>query len=249
MAVKPLIAGNWKMNGGGGTGIALARAIAERAPEVAGRCDLLVCPPAGALAAVAETLAGSAVAVGGQDCHGQSSGAHTGDISAPMLAEAGASFVITGHSERRGDHFEGNALVRDKSAAAHHAGLIAIICIGETAAQRDGGQILSVLSEQIAGSLPLGTTAANTVVAYEPVWAIGTGRTPSEVEIAEAHAHIRAEIDRIAAGAADLRLLYGGSVNPENAAELLSVDNVNGALIGGASLDAGSFLTIALAAS
>ena len=249
MAVKPLIAGNWKMNGGGGEGLALARAIAERAPEVAGRCDLLVCPPAVALAAVAETLAGSAVAVGGQDCHAQASGAHTGDTSATMLAEAGASFVITGHSERRADHFEGDALVRDKAAAAHHAGLIAIICIGETEAQRDAGQILGTLSEQIAGSLPEGTNAANTVLAYEPVWAIGTGRTPSAAEVAEAHHHIRAEIARIAAAAADLRLLYGGSVKPENAAELLSVDNVDGALIGGASLDAASFLAIALAAS
>ena len=249
MAVKPLIAGNWKMNGGGAEGMALARAIAGRVPEVAGRCDLLVCPPAVGLAAVAETLTGSDVAVGGQDCHQEASGAHTGDISAPMLAEAGARFVITGHSERRGDHGESNGLVRDKSAAAHGAGLIAIICIGETEAQRDAGQTLAVLSEQIAGSIPDGATAANTVLAYEPVWAIGTGRTPSTAEVAEAHAHIRAEVLPVVADAADLRLLYGGSVKPDNAAELLSVDNVNGALVGGASLDAASFLAIALAAS
>ena len=228
--MKPLIAGNWKMNCGGAEGVALARAIAARAPEVAGRCDLLICPPAVALAAVVEGLTGSGVAVGGQDCHGEASGAHTGDISAPMLAEAGASFVIAGHSERRGDHGESNALVRDKSAAAHGVGLIAIICIGETEAQRDAGQTLAVLSQQISGSIPDGATAANTVLAYEPVWAIGTGRTPSVAEVAEAHAHIRVEVARMVADAADLRLLYGGSVKPENSAELLSVDDVNGAL-------------------
>jgi len=245
--VKSLIAGNWKMNGGTTEGIALARAIAARAQEVEGHCDLLVCPPAVALAAVAETLVGSGVGVGGQDCHQEATGAHTGDVSAPMLAEAGAGFVIIGHSERRADHGESNALVRDKSAAAHRAGLVAIVCIGETEAQRDAGQTLMVLSEQIAGSIPRGATAANTVLAYEPVWAIGTGRTPSVAEVAEAHAHTRAEVARVVADAADLRLLYGGSVKPENARELLPVDNVNGALVGGASLDQASFLAIALA--
>ncbi len=249
MAVRPLIAGNWKMNAGGAEGLALARAIAGRAPEVEARCDLLVCPPAVILAATAETLGGSPVGVGAQDCHANAAGAHTGDISAPMLAEAGAGFVITGHSERRADHLETNALVREKSLAVHGAGLIAVICIGETEAQRDAGETLGVLSDQISGSLPDGVTPANTVIAYEPVWAIGTGRTPTLGEVADAHAHIRAEISGKVDDADRMRLLYGGSVKPENAAELLSVDNVNGALVGGASLDAASFIAIALAAS
>jgi triosephosphate isomerase len=240
-----LIAGNWKMNAGGAQGRALAQAVAAGAAEARAACDLLVCPPATVLAAVAELLSGTPVAVGGQDCHADESGAHTGDVAAVMLAEAGARFSIVGHSERRADHGESDETVRAKAAAAHRAGLTAIICIGETAAQRDAGRTLAVLSGQIAGSIPEGAGAADTVIAYEPVWAIGTGRTPTLEEVAEAHAHIRAEIAGRIAGAEEARLLYGGSVNPKNAAELLAVANVNGALVGGASLDAASFLEIA----
>ena len=245
MAIRPLIAGNWKMNAGGAQGRALAQAVAAGAAEARAACDLLVCPPATVLAAVAELLSGTPVAVGGQDCHADESGAHTGDVAAVMLAEAGARFSIVGHSERRADHGESDETVRAKAAAAHRAGLTAIICIGETAAQRDAGRTLAVLSGQIAGSIPEGAGAADTVIAYEPVWAIGTGRTPTLEEVAEAHAHIRAEIAGRIAGAEEARLLYGGSVNPKNAAELLAVANVNGALVGGASLDAASFLEIA----
>ncbi|MDH3239385.1 MAG: triose-phosphate isomerase [Alphaproteobacteria bacterium] len=243
--IRPLIAGNWKMNAGGAEGRALAEAVGAGAAEAASHCDLLVCPPAVILAAVADALAGSPVAVGGQDCHEAASGAHTGDLAAAMLAEAGASFVIVGHSERRADHAESDALVRAKAAAAHGAGLIAIICIGETEAQRDAGETLAVLSGQIAGSIPDGANAANTVIAYEPVWAIGTGRTPTADEVAEAHAHIRERIKGGIARSEEARLLYGGSVNPKNAGELLAVANVNGALVGGASLEAASFLEIA----
>jgi len=245
VAIRPLIAGNWKMNAGGAQGRALAQAVAAGAAEARAACDLLVCPPATVLAAVAELLSGTPVAVGGQDCHADESGAHTGDVAAVMLAEAGARFSIVGHSERRADHGESDETVRAKAAAAHRAGLTAIICIGETAAQRDAGRTLAVLSGQIAGSIPEGAGAADTVIAYEPVWAIGTGRTPTLEEVAEAHAHIRAEIAGRIAGAEEARLLYGGSVNPKNAAELLAVANVNGALVGGASLDAASFLEIA----
>ncbi len=248
MAQVPLIAGNWKMNAGGADGIALAADILVRIGQVEGRCDLLICPPAVLVAAIARNVAGTAIAVGGQDCHGQVSGAHTGDISAPMLKDAGASYVISGHSERRTDHDETDDQVRDKAAAAHEAGLISIICIGETEAQRDDGQTLEVLSRQLKGSIPDGASAANTVIAYEPIWAIGTGRTPTVAEVAQAHAHIRAETEGRVTDWQETRLLYGGSVKPENAAELLLMDNVNGALVGGASLEAGSFLAIALAA-
>ncbi|HSR56438.1 MAG TPA: triose-phosphate isomerase [Alphaproteobacteria bacterium] len=247
MAIRPLIAGNWKMNAGGADGRALAEAVAAGAGEVASAFDLLVCPPATVLAAVADALSGSPVAVGGQDCHAEAKGAHTGDIAASMLAEAGASFAIVGHSERRADHNESDDVVCAKAQAAHEAGLTAIICIGETEAERDAGRTLAVLSGQIAGSIPDGATSANTVIAYEPVWAIGTGRTPTVEEVAEAHAHIRAEIGGKVAQSEEVRLLYGGSVNPKNAAELLAAANVNGALVGGASLDAASFLEIARA--
>ncbi|MDX1483130.1 MAG: triose-phosphate isomerase [Alphaproteobacteria bacterium] len=248
MAVRALIAGNWKMNCGGADGLALARAVAAGAEGPGAGCDLLLCPPAVNLAAVAEALSGTGIALGGQDCHASAAGAHTGDISAPMLAEAGAGFVIVGHSERRTDHGESDETVRGKAAAAHGAGLIAIVCIGETEAERDAGDTLAVLSRQIAGSIPSGADAANTVIAYEPVWAIGTGRTPTVEEVAEAHRHIRAEIAGPVADADACRLLYGGSVKPENAAELLAVADVNGALVGGASLDAADFLAIARAA-
>ncbi|MEK9900713.1 MAG: triose-phosphate isomerase [Rhodospirillaceae bacterium] len=247
-APKKLIAGNWKMNMLAADGVALARAVA--ADGQGATCDLLVCPPATILAAVADAVAGSAVAVGGQDCHEAESGAYTGDVSAAMLRDAGASHAILGHSERRHGLGETDARVRAKTIAAHGAGLSAIVCIGETEAERDAGRTLDVLGAQIAGSLPeSGVNAANTVIAYEPVWAIGTGRTPTLDEVAAAHGHIRATLEPMLGGdAAAVRLLYGGSMKPENAADLLSVADVDGGLIGGASLDAASFLAIAAAA-
>ncbi len=247
-APKKLIAGNWKMNMLAADGVALARAVAADGQGAA--CDLLVCPPATILAAVATAVAGSAVAVGGQDCHQAESGAYTGDVSAAMLRDAGASYAILGHSERRHGLGETDARVRAKTIAAHGAGLTAIACIGETEAERDAGRTLDVLGTQIAGSLPeSGVDAANTVIAYEPVWAIGTGRTPTLDEVAAAHRHIRATLESMLGdAAAAVRLLYGGSMKPENAVDLLSVDNVDGGLIGGASLDAASFLAIAAAA-
>jgi triosephosphate isomerase len=242
---RPLIAGNWKMNAGGADGLALASAVAAGIKGKTLGCDLLLCPPAVILSLVAGAASGSGIGVGAQDCHANASGAHTGDLSVGMLAEAGAGYIIVGHSERRADHGEGDAMVCAKAKATHDAGLIAVICIGETEAERDQGDTLSVLSRQIAGSVPKGAMAANTVIAYEPVWAIGTGRTPSVAEVIEAHAHIRGELKGKIGQDNLVRLLYGGSVKPENAKELLSVANVNGALVGGASLDAGNFLAIA----
>ena len=245
-APRPLIAGNWKMNGLAADGLALARAVAERAAREALRCDLLVCPPATILSRIADALKGTTVAVGGQDCHAKPSGAHTGDVSAPMVRDAGAAFVIVGHSERRADHGETDATVRAKAEAARAAGLTPVICIGETAAQRDAGETMAVLARQITGSVPPGLAAADVVVAYEPVWAIGTGRTPTVAEIQDAHARIRSElIGHSGAGAEMVRILYGGSLNPGNAKAILAVPGVNGGLIGGASLKADDFLTVA----
>jgi triosephosphate isomerase len=188
---------------------------------------------------------GTALAVGGQDCHPDPSGARTGDVSAEMLADAGATYVIVGHSERRADHGETDALVRSKAAAARRAGLTAIICVGETRAEREGGRALDVVAGQIRGSLPDGASAQSMVLAYEPVWAIGTGLTPTPDDVAEVHGLIRRELGPLAAEPAGVRILYGGSVKPSNARELLSVPNVNGALVGGASLVAKDFLAIA----
>ena len=247
-AMKKLIAGNWKMNTLAADGVALAREVAAQAGDAS--CDLLLCPPATILRAVAEATDGTGVAVGGQDCHEAESGAFTGDVSAAMIRDAGASHVIVGHSERRHGLGETDARVRAKAAAAHGAGLVAIVCIGETEAERDAGETLDVLTAQLDGSLPeAGVSGANTVVAYEPVWAIGTGRTPTLEEVAAAHGHIRATLAAARGDAsADIRLLYGGSMKPDNAGMLLAVENVDGGLIGGASLDAGSFLAIAAAA-
>lgn len=246
-ALKKLIAGNWKMNMLAAEGIALARAIGAKADGAS--CDLLVCPPAPILQSVAEALADTIVAVGGQDCHEAESGAYTGDVSAAMVGDAGASHVILGHSERRHGLGETDARVRAKTVAAHAAGLVAIVCIGETEAERDAGQTLDVLGAQLAGSLPdNGISGANTVVAYEPVWAIGTGRTPTLDEVEAAHSHIRTTLEgALGSEGAAVRLLYGGSMKPENAGALLAVGNVDGGLIGGASLDADSFLAIAAA--
>ncbi len=246
-AMRKLIAGNWKMNGLKADGLALARALVDRARSRPLACDLLICPPATLLMAVAETLAGSVIGLGGQDCHTRPMGAHTGDISAAMLRDAGCSHVILGHSERRGDHHESDALIRAKVEAAREAGLVAILCVGETAQERDGGHALEVVSRQLAGSLPDGMSAAQLVIAYEPVWAIGTGRTPTPTDVALVHAQLRAGLKGRVAAPSEVRLLYGGSVKPGNARDLLHVPEVDGALVGGASLDAADFWAIAQA--
>jgi triosephosphate isomerase len=247
MARRPLIAGNWKMNGLRADGVALAQAIAAKMRDNPPAADLLVCPPATLVDRVARALEGSALAVGGQDCHADKSGAHTGDIAAVMLKDLGASHVILGHSERRANHGETSELVRAKAAAAHSAGLVAIVCVGETEAERDGGRTLIVVEGQFAGSLPDGATPENTVIAYEPVWAIGTGRTPTLAEVSEVHRLIRSLAEKAlgSAAAARLRILYGGSMKPSNAKELLAIEDVDGGLIGGASLKADDFLAIA----
>jgi triosephosphate isomerase (TIM) len=237
---KRLVAGNWKMNGISADGVALARAVAERARE-AHCCDLLVCPPATLLAAVGAALAGSGVALGGQDCHAEARGAYTGDISAEMLKDAGCTYVILGHSERRHGHGENDSEVRGKLAGAWRAGLIAILCVGETRDQREGGRAAEIVAGQLAGSLPEGATAERLVIAYEPVWAIGTGLTPTLADISDMHAAIRSHIP------AGTRVLYGGSVNSANAGEILALAEVDGALVGGASLKAEDFWAIAQA--
>jgi triosephosphate isomerase len=242
---RPLIAGNWKMNGLRAS-MAEFEAMIAGAGSVGAKADLLVCPPATLLAAFAEKARGSKMTVGAQDCHPKPSGAHTGDISAEMLADAGASAVIVGHSERRADHGETDVLVRQKAEAAWRAGLVAIVCIGETQDHRDAGQTLEVCGGQLAGSLPDGATSVNIVVAYEPVWAIGTGRTPTTADVEQVHHFIRDRLtERFKAEGGRIRILYGGSVKPSNAAELMAVPNVNGALVGGASLKAADFLAIA----
>ena len=210
-------------------------------------CEMLVCPPAVLIGRVAKALAGSKVQLGAQDCHAESSGAHTGDISAEMLADAGCTYVIVGHSERRADHDEEDELVKAKALAAHRAGLCAIVCVGETLAERESSQTLARISTQIEHSLPDEISPANTVIAYEPVWAIGTGLTPTPRDVLEVHTHIRGYIEvKYGVGIAEgVRILYGGSMNPGNAGELLALDGVDGGLIGGASLKAEDFLAIA----
>jgi triosephosphate isomerase len=245
--MKKLAAGNWKMNG---TPAALAEVKALIGAHPSPSCEMLLCPPATLIAQMAWAARDSALMVGGQDCHPKASGAHTGDISAAMLKDAGASHVIVGHSERRTDHGETDALVKSKAEAALSAGLVAIVCIGETEAERDAGQTLAVIGRQLDGSLPEGATAANAVIAYEPVWAIGTGRTPTLAEIAEVHAFLRNRLHSlIGAEAAGVRLLYGGSVKPSNAVEIFAVPHVDGALVGGASLKAADFGAIVAALS
>jgi len=208
--------------------------------------DLMVCPPATLLARASDILAGSGIALGAQDCHPLPSGAHTGDISAEMLADAGATAVIVGHSERRTDHGEIDALVNAKARAAHRAGLTAIICVGETEKERRDRATLGVVARQLKGSVPQGSEAANTVIAYEPVWAIGTGLTPTPADVAEVHGFVRSELGRLLGEgeARRLRILYGGSVKPTNSRELLAVADVNGALVGGASLKADDLYAI-----
>lgn len=234
MALRKLAAGNWKMNG---NLAALAEIDQLLADHPAPGCDVLICPPATLIGA----MAARGIATGGQDCHAKTSGAHTGDIAAVQLKDAGASHVILGHSERRTDHAETDAQVAAKSIAAHEAGLIAVICVGETEAQRDAGDTLDVIASQMAGSVPDCATATNTVIAYEPVWAIGTGRTPTNDQIAEVHALMRERLAVRFGDGADMALLYGGSVKASNAEDIFAIPHVNGALVGGASLKAADF--------
>jgi triosephosphate isomerase (TIM) len=242
MAPRPLVAGNWKMNG-------LAASIGQLKAVIAGagalpKVELMVCPPATLIASFAAAARGTPVLIGGQDCHALASGAYTGDISAEMLKDAGASAVIVGHSERRQYHHETDAEVRAKAQAARRAGLTPIVCVGETRPQREAGRALEVVATQLQGSLP--DEAADLVVAYEPVWAIGTGLTPTPADVGEMHRSIREHlVSRYGASGQGTRILYGGSVNPKNAAELLAVEDVDGALVGGASLKADDFLAIA----
>ena len=245
MAETPptLIAGNWKMNGLGRESETLVRTLAERlAAETPARCEVVVCPPATLLFTLARALADAGIALGAQDCHTGGSGAHTGDLSAAMLADAGCAYVIVGHSERRADHGEADEAVRAKAEAARAAGLVPIICIGETAEDRDAGRAVEVVVGQLENSLPEGAASDTVVIAYEPVWAIGTGRTPTTSDIAEVHASIGARLG--ARGAGGARILYGGSVKPDNATEILALDDVHGALVGGASLNADDFWAI-----
>ncbi len=233
---KKLVAGNWKMNGLRSDGLALAAELAGRA-RAAGEgdkiaCDLLICPPATLLGLVHDALAGSGIALGGQNCHPMPKGAFTGDVSAEMLADAGCSHVILGHSERRHGHGETDALVREKVGAARRAGLVPVVCVGESLAQRQAGEAVAAVTAQLSGSLPKPDDAGEAIIAYEPVWAIGTGLSASLDDIAAMHAAIRRDLS------AETRILYGGSVNSTNAAAILALDDVDGALVGGASLDA-----------
>ncbi len=245
-ALRPLVAGNWKMNG---LRADLAEIVGIRDAVEAGRAgaaEVLVCPPATLLRAAADLAGGSALKVGGQNCHRAEAGAHTGDVAPGMLVDAGATYVILGHSERRADHGETNVAVRAKAVSAMAAGLTAIICVGETKADRDAEQALAVVRRQLQGSLPVQAGAERLVIAYEPIWAIGTGITPTLGDIEEMHAFIRSELRRLfPEGGERVRLLYGGSVKPTNAAELLRLANVDGALVGGASLKAADFMGIA----
>ena len=244
--VRPLVAGNWKMNGLTAS-LAELKAMREAVDAgKAGAAELAVCPPATLLAQAAAALKGGKVSLGAQDCHAKDSGAFTGDIAAPMIKDAGAQYVIVGHSERRQYHGETDAAVKAKAEAALKHGLIAIVCVGETRAEREAGKAIEIVSSQVRGSLPAGGAPETVVVAYEPVWAIGTGLTPTPANVAEVHAAIRRLLGEVyGAAGAKLRILYGGSVKPSNAKELLGLANVDGALVGGASLKAVDFMAIA----
>ncbi|SIQ46850.1 triose-phosphate isomerase [Bosea sp. TND4EK4] len=248
-SIRPLVAGNWKMNGLKAD-LAIAAEVAKGYDAgLKASVDLAICPPATLLFTATSGLIGSRIATGGQDCSVNLSGAFTGEVSAEMLADAGATFCIVGHSERRTLHGESNATVQAKAMAARQALLVPIVCVGETQGEREAGKALAVVRKQLKGSVPEGLDAASLVVAYEPVWAIGTGLTPTAADVAEMHASIRADLARIMGkqAAAGVRLLYGGSVKPSNAADLMNVANVDGALVGGASLKAADFLAIAKA--
>ena len=244
MAPRKIAAGNWKMNGD----LAALSQLDQMAETIDGSCDVVICPPALLIHPMASRAA-HGIRVGGQDCHAKTNGAHTGDLAAVQLRDAGATHVILGHSERRADHGETDADVSAKAIAAHQAGLITIICVGETEGQRDAGDTLQVISGQLAGSVPDCATAENTVIAYEPVWAIGTGRTPTDDQIAEVHARICADLSARFNDGAQMSLLYGGSVKPANAAQIFALPHVNGALVGGASLKAADFTPIIQALS
>jgi triosephosphate isomerase (TIM) len=243
--VKPLIAGNWKMNGLTASLAELATIAAALSLQIAARADVLVCVPATLIAQAKAQTHGTALKIGAQDCHAHISGAHTGDLSAEMLVDAGAEAIIVGHSERRADHGETNAMVLAKAEAAMRGGALAIVCVGETGAERQSGKTISVVGDQLADSVPDHATAASVVVAYEPVWAIGTGLTATPEDISDVHAFIRRELVlRFGQQGYKMRILYGGSVKPANAGELMRVANVDGALVGGASLKAADFLGI-----
>ncbi len=240
--MRKLAAGNWKMNGTSGQMAEVETLLSDVADT---SVDVLICPPATLLDRLSGQTEDSAIATGGQDCHFAENGAHTGDISAQMLVDAGATHVITGHSERRTDHGETDEMVASKTTAAQTAGLTVLVCIGETLAEREAGTTLDVVSTQIAGSVPDGSTAANTVIAYEPVWAIGTGKVPTVEQIAEVHTHIRGLLEtRFGNEGTNMRVLYGGSVKASNATEIFAIPNVDGALVGGASLKAADFAPI-----
>lgn len=245
--IRPLVAGNWKMNGSKAALSELKAIGAGYDHTLNGLIDLMICPPYPYLGLAVEMAKLSGVQIGGQDCHGKASGAHTGDVAAEMLADLGAKAAIVGHSERRADHQETNGTVKAKAEAALRAGLVAIVCIGETQAEREAGKTLDIVRSQLKGSLPTGANAANLVIAYEPVWAIGTGLTPTSKDVEDVHAAIRADLVALlgAGEGGKTRILYGGSVKPSNAKELMGVANVDGALVGGASLKAADFLGIA----
>jgi triosephosphate isomerase len=243
---RPLVAGNWKMNGLRKSLVEAASICEAVAAGGAGKAEVVVCPPATLLMAVSAICEGTQVGVGGQDCHAEASGAFTGDISAEMIKDAGATYVILGHSERRAGHRETDTIVRAKAGTALRAGLAAIICVGETRAERETGAAFSIVGVQLAGSIPENSPPGRIVVAYEPVWAIGTGLTPTPQDIAEMHGFIRGRVNQHLPGqGASMRILYGGSVSPANAAKLLSPEDVDGALVGGASLHSAEFMAIA----
>ena len=247
MVRKKLIAGNWKMNCLTAEGVALAKEVVAAVKENKLGCDFLICPPFTVLGAVKKCLRGTKIALGAQDVHYAEKGAHTGDISPLMLKDLGCGYVIIGHSERRVDHFETDELINKKAVAAHVFGLNTVICIGETAEQRDAGKTIKVCEKQIMGSVPDDATAKNTIIAYEPIWAIGTGKTPTAADVEDVHAAIRKTLaKKLGKSIANkMRILYGGSVKPNNAAELLNLPDVDGALVGGASLKAQDFINIA----
>ncbi|MEZ5932443.1 MAG: triose-phosphate isomerase [Alphaproteobacteria bacterium] len=241
---SPIVFGNWKMNGLRADSDALVQALIAGMADDSAPGTLGICPPATLLAMVRWRLGDSAILLGGQDCAVEASGAFTGDVSAPMLADAGCSFTLVGHSERRHGHGESDALVKAKAEAAFAAGLNVVLCIGETEQEWEAGETIAVLDRQLAGSLPEGADAERLIVAYEPVWAIGTGKTPTMDDIARTHAHLRSRLESLVSTGADLPILYGGSVKAANAGDILAIDDVDGALVGGASLKADEFLAI-----
>ena len=245
MTPRPLIAGNWKMNGLSDAKSEITALLSGLKDDASIACDVLICPPATLIAGFSELSAKSKLSIGAQDCHPKVSGAHTGDLSAQMIKDAGGTCVIVGHSERRTDHRETSELIKSKAAAVHSEALTAIICVGETEEERDSGKAWNVVADQLNKSIPDDAKAANTVIAYEPVWAIGTGRTPTLDEVGAMHGDIRQSLEaRFGGEGAQMRILYGGSMKPGNAADLLGVDNVDGGLVGGASLKASDFLGI-----